>query len=261
MSGKAFDEYASTYDANFSETGIGMAQRSIVWLLLQNYLHLKLNVLEINCGTGFDAFHFAPKVKSWLASDLSKGMIQFCHDKNEKAKDPLPKFLQIDARVISNLGTSQFDLVFSNFAGLNCLSPKELRDFSEQAAQVLTPHGKLVLVLLGQKCLWEDFYFRFKRDRRLHRRRTTNGLRTEIGGVSFNTYYYSPTELVDIFKHFNVEITRPVGFFIPPSFMIKHFPKNSFKLRFLVAFEKLVSNFSFLSNYSDHYIIVLQKKN
>jgi hypothetical protein len=53
---------------------------------------------------------------------------------------------------------------------------------------------------------------------------------------------------------------KPIGFFIPPSFLNKFFLKKKKTLRMLDMFENSVYNFSFLANFSDHFLIDMELK-
>ena len=103
-------------------------------MLVHNYLSRFFEgipgqkVLELNCGTGVDAIWMAKKGQSVLATDISGSMIQITGAKAEKYG--LDK--QISSRVCSfdNIaslkGAGPFNLVFSNFGGLNCIDPKSI---------------------------------------------------------------------------------------------------------------------------------------
>ncbi|NNJ54292.1 MAG: class I SAM-dependent methyltransferase, partial [Ignavibacteriaceae bacterium] len=69
----AFDSVAENYDATFTQTKIGKAQREIVWGYLESVLIDKdnLKILELNCGTGEDAVWFSKKGHTVLATDVS----------------------------------------------------------------------------------------------------------------------------------------------------------------------------------------------
>jgi hypothetical protein len=57
-----------------------------------------------------------------------------------------------------------------------------------------------------------------------------------------------------------VKNIKPVGFFIPPSYLNKFFQKKKNTLRMLDAIENPVSNFSSLANFSDHFLIDMELK-
>jgi hypothetical protein len=110
--------------------------------------------------------------------------------------------------------------------------------------------------------LWESFYFLMKiKIGKVFRRASTGPLNVNLNGGNVQTFYYSPKEIANIFSNkFKVMNIKPVGFFIPPSFLNNFFLKKKKALRMLDAFEKLVSKISFLAKFSDHFLIDMELK-
>ena len=79
----AFDDAAKNYDADFTFSQTGAAQREIVYnhLLESEKLKSPLSILEINCGTGEDAIWLANHGHSVLATDASEEMIRVAKQK------------------------------------------------------------------------------------------------------------------------------------------------------------------------------------
>jgi ubiquinone/menaquinone biosynthesis C-methylase UbiE len=82
-----FDQSAAAYDADFSFSMIGRAQRDIVHEYLENNLNFGkvLRILELNCGTGEDALFFAKKGADVLATDISEKMLETAKEKVKSA--------------------------------------------------------------------------------------------------------------------------------------------------------------------------------
>lgn len=252
---EAFDSYAETYDAHFTNSSIGKAQRARVYQLLEGHLERVQTILEVNCGTGEDAIVFAEKGKTVLATDISPQMIAVA---GAKKKLPNLQYKVCNAKEINQLNGS-FDLVFSNFGGLNCLTLPELQQFSYAAASQLKPDGLLAIVLMSDNCLWERIYFWMKG--KAYRRKLKNGADTILNEQHFKTYYYSAKALQSIFeKEFTCIQLKPVGLFIPPSYMENKMQKNTGFLKLLIKLEHAFANFSFQANQADHLLMVLQKK-
>jgi ubiquinone/menaquinone biosynthesis C-methylase UbiE len=257
MQKKSFDSYAKDYDADFSFSPIGKMQRERVYHFFTPHLKPNLNILEINCGTGEDAKRLSNLGHKLDASDISEEMIKVCKEKQINNVN----FDTCDARnLLSKYKANNYDLIFSNFGGLNCLSTKELEGFIADASMLLKKDGILACVIMGRKCRWENFFFRIKKDARLHRRKTQNGLTTKINESVFNTYYYSPAEFAQLSKnHFKLLKHKPIGYFVPPSFFNSFYKNKLWLLKLFNAFEKLFAQFSFQSDAADHYLIILQK--
>ncbi len=260
MQQQNFDTYAQSYDNHFTNSLIGKAQRLQVYqkLLLLIGLHNK-SVLEINCGTGADALWLAKKAATVLATDISQGMIDVAKNKTyTNAVD----FRQLPAQNISALAPNRYNIIFSNFGGLNCLNNEELQKFKNGCEQVQKSSDQLAFVIMGTNCKWETFFFRYKNDRiKASRRRNKDGVEAIINGNPFKTYYYSPDDMKLLFKeNYNYISAKPVGLFVPPSYLESYFIKRKGLFGFLKLLDKLFGNFAFLSNYADHYLIVFKKK-
>lgn len=254
-----FDIAAMNYDTYFSNSKIGILQRNIVYSHLKKHLCNCKSVLEINCGTGEDAIWLAKQNLSVLATDISEKMIEVAKSKTELAG---LHFSVMDINSIESLKIdSKVDLVFSNFGGLNCLSTQELISFFSKVGSVMEKKGKITLVLMPKNTLWEKVYFSLKlRFKEVFRRQKTKVL-ANVDGIQVETYYYNPKDIISLANEkFNVLEIKPIGFFIPPSYLEPFFRKKIRVLNFLNKLEQKVKNWSFLAKYADHYIITLYKK-
>jgi ubiquinone/menaquinone biosynthesis C-methylase UbiE len=255
----AFDDLAKEYDAGFSESAIGRLQRNRVWHFLENRIlpSQKSKILEVNCGTGVDAIWLANQGHEVLATDISGEMIQRAaskvHPKNLK-------FLHAGFGEIKGLAAPEStDLIFSDFGGLNCISPDELRSFLDNAFEILKPNGSLALVIMPRFCFWETIYYSFKKPslafRRLKKKAEAFGFL-----LPMDVYYYNPTDLTRLANGtFKKTFQAPIGFFIPPSYLEHFFSKRPEWLHFFYTMEKLFGWLPMLSRFSDHYIIQLTK--
>ena len=180
----------------------------------------------------------------------------------EKNKYPNIRFQQLDiSKVTKDTYSEKFDMIFSNFGGLNCLSKSQLASFIQASESLLKPSGKMVLVIMPKNCLWELFYFSIKGEFKKARRRNTNKpLVVNVEGNKVKTWYYNPKEVMslasDIYK---VTAIKPIGIKIPPSYLESFFSSKKGVLKLLIWAEKLYSN-RFWAKYADHYLISFQKK-
>ncbi len=256
-----FDESANNYDTVFTYSEIGKAQRKRVYHFLKEDIltNSNLNILELNCGTGEDARYFFEKGHRVLATDISSEMIKVA---KEKHQNPNIRFQEKDiTKITSETFSEKFDLIFSNFGGLNCLSPQELEKFISVSYSLLNPNGKMALVIMPKFCLWERFYFILKgKFKKAKRRNTNDAVLVNVEGVKVSTWYYNPKEVVSLTSnHYKTIAIKPIGLKIPPSYLESFFLNKKGLLKMLIWAEKLYSN-QFWSKYSDHYLIVLEKK-
>lgn len=264
----AFDHIATEYDEHFTHSLIGKAQRQLVLQYLEPLLLQQeyITVLELNCGTGEDAKWMAQHGATVVATDISANMIQQAEAKIEAAgltQQVICK--QIDINNIQHIaGIEKFDLIFSNFGGLNCIAPEKLHELLQyQLPALLNNNGSMIFVIMPTFCLWESFFhtitFKWKN---VFRRLTNTAVTASVGnGASIKTWYYSPNWLKQhLHTSTTVQKVMPVGFFIPPSYLNLFAAKRPKLFALLNKLESTVSNYSFLASAADHYLIHLKNK-
>lgn len=258
-----FDDQAEFYDSQFTRTMTGVAQRNIVREFLRGRIFRGMEILEVNCGSGEDAIFLSELGCRVTATDASQKMIEVCHTKIQSYPGPLsPDFKQA---AIGNLdsvtGGKMYDLIFSDFSGLNCLNPAELKDSAVTFNACLKPGGRLIIVVFSTKCLWERIYFLMKGKRKeMSRRMTKEPVSVKMMGAGMDIYYFSPKEIRELFNgFFRVTTVKPVGLFIPPTYLDGFFEGRKNLFRMLAFADKLAGSFSFLSNLADHYLIEFRK--
>jgi SAM-dependent methyltransferase len=223
-----------------------------------------LHILELGCGTGEDAFYLARKGHHVLGTDISGEMIEVA--KKKAGKEKLAGTLSFEVQDMRKLYAADlktsFDLIFSNFGAMNFLSADEFDRLFKFTGEVLGKEGKIIGVIMPQFCAWESLYFTIKgRWHSIFRRKTKEGVMANIGGKEIRTWYYSRRQINKLSGHiFEIARIRPVGFFLPPSYLDPFFSRKRWLLNLLAALEERVSGFSFLSGLSDHYIFELRRK-
>lgn len=253
----SFDVAAQNYDSDFTHTEIGKLQRHLVYENLQKHLKNSATILEINCGTGEDAIWLANQNFEVMATDISEKMIAIAKAKTNLAN---LNFKVLDINHI-NQETKKYDLLFSNFGGLNCLTNTELQTFFKSASEIISEKGKISLVIMPKNTIWEQFYFLTKFDFKNVFRRKKEIVFANVDGEKVETYYYNPKDIVHLCQaNFEIIAVKPIGFFIPPSYLEPFFKNKKRFLKGLDFLENRIKNWSILSKYADHYIITLQKK-
>lgn len=261
---ESFDIAASSYDTVFTNSKIGKLQRLHVYNTLeQNVLNsTPLEILEINCGTGHDAFWFSKKRHKVVATDISSEMIAVAKSKLKDTDTGL-QFSQLDINTLDEVSfPNKFDLIFSNFGGLNCLSPEEFKHFFQAAYLHLKPDSVISAVIMPKYCILETLYFLSKGNfKAAFRRRSKTPVLANVDGVNVKTWYYSPKDVKRLSKkNFKIDFKKPIGLFIPPSYLESFFKNKTTLLTVLNRLDILCSRIPFLASFSDHYIISLSKK-
>jgi len=261
-----FDILAETYDSDFTESAIGKLQRKRVWGLLTPVLrsyNRPLKILEINCGTGEDALHFAEMGHEVVATDESKVMIEKSQQKlyRSKINSHQIKFIQCSfSGLIDHFKNEKFDLVFSNFGGINCIDETAVEQLSKDLSSIIASNGCLFLTAMSRLCLWEILYYSSKGKFSSAFRRQKKSVPFKINGSSMPVFYYSPKNLKKIFQsEFKPVQTYPVGLFIPPSYLEKQFLNRRHWLNRLEHWEEVWGKYSMLSSFADHFCIVLKR--
>ncbi|MES2688973.1 MAG: methyltransferase domain-containing protein [Bacteroidota bacterium] len=252
-----FNAIAATYDAGFTQSITGSLQRKRVWHYLKKYLRSPLSVLEINCGTGEDAIMLAGKGHQVTATDLSEEMIRVAAQKNN------PGNVTFSVCGFEELHLTypdeQYQLIFSNFAGLNCVDAATLKKLNSDFSKLLAPKGKLIMVLLGKKCWIERLFFTWKGEPGKAKRRQQQTTAKLNDHATQQTFCYDAKEIALLFADFKMTEKKPVGIFIPPSYLEPLIKRNRFMVPFIQIAECLGS-FSWLSDHADHTFMVLEKK-
>ena len=256
-----FDPVANTYDQSFTHSQIGILQRASVMAYMDTILPTdkSLRILELNCGTGEDAVYFAKKGHHVTATDLSEEMVDVAKQKFiAHGLEDLVETFPMDIREISRVQFKvEFDLIFSDFGGLNCLSVPELKKLSDDLVSLLKTGGRLIAVIMPKNCLWENLYFTAKLEwGKVFRRNTDKMLPVNVGTHDIPTWYFSPSGIEHILgANFEKIAQKPIGFAVPPSYMEPFFAKKKKTLKMLGKMENKLNGISGLAPFSDHFLI------
>ena len=127
-----FDRIATRYDALWTTTAIGRAQRNLVWRAIDGLFHAGERILDIGCGTGEDAAHFAARGVHVYATDASPAMVRVARERGITAT-------VCSAEELGRIGRS-FDGAISNFGALNCV--ENLPAVAVSLAPLVRPGGQ-----------------------------------------------------------------------------------------------------------------------
>jgi ubiquinone/menaquinone biosynthesis C-methylase UbiE len=259
----AFDHIAEDYDRNFTDTVTGRLVRQLVLGYIDNQIikGRHLQILELNCGTGEDAIHFFKNGNKVYATDISSEMIRVAKAKAGNSEGNGLTFSQLSfAQLPEEWMKEKFDLVFSNFGGLNCINEEEMARLFRVIKQILKPRGRFVGVIMPRYCLWEIIYFSLKGERKkAYRRKSPGPVSVNLDGTAVNTWYYSPSMIKKMASEYETIDIRPVGLFLPPSFLEGFFLTKKQLLKLLGIFEKIFNKLNIFAGVSDHFLFDLKK--
>jgi ubiquinone/menaquinone biosynthesis C-methylase UbiE len=258
-----FDAVASDYDRQFTHTVLGQWLRQRVYA--QAPLPAGARVLELNAGTGADARWLALQGCRVTATDISAEMVAEIHKKCADLppeQRPLAQVCDMKAAPFVFKDSSAFDVVWSNFGGINCLSPEELTRLAQDLRSILHPGSTVVLVVMGRFCWGESLYFLCKGQwKNAFRRLTQKPLEAPVGvpGHVIKTWYYTPRSLQKCFSGYTTVRTFPVGFWLPPPYLEPFFSRFPRFLRLLSFLERRFS-LSPMAWASDHFGVVFSPR-
>lgn len=189
----AFSRKATVYDA-FGQDHANLARmRQRVYDQLARWTPAGSHILELNAGTGLDAVALITRGYRVHATDLAPGMV--AEMRRKQADLGLNGRLTLQHCSFTELDQVQdgpFDAVFSNFGGLNCVA--ELTAVTRHLPQLLRPGAVLTWVIMPPICPWE--LLRWPQDwRTATRRLRRGGVRAQVEGVAFQTYYFTPGQV------------------------------------------------------------------
>jgi ubiquinone/menaquinone biosynthesis C-methylase UbiE len=262
QSAKAFTRQSKIFDELYKNNPIIQYKRERVRAVVEQFAGSNSDVLELNSGTGEDAVWFAQQGHTVHATDISAGM----QDELKAKINALNLQEKVSTEIISftNLQNlkerKEYDLIFSNFAGLNCTGEldKALSSFSS----LLKPKGIAVLVILPKFCSWE-FLLLFKGKFKTAFRRlfSSKGASAHVEGMYFRCWYYNPSYIIKHLRNkFTVHTVEGLCTLVPPSYMEGFAEKHPKLFSFLKVKEnKWKTRWPWKST-GDYYIIVLEKK-
>jgi len=262
QSAKAFSRQSAIFDALYKGNAIIEYKRERVRAVVQQYIRPNSHILELNSGTGEDATWFAKQGHTVHATDISAGMQQVLMAKAQALglQDKISTEL-ISFTNLQNLTEPKpYDLIFSNFAGLNCTG--ELDKVLHSFDPLIKPGGHAILVILPKFCLWE-FLLLFKGKFKTAFRRffSSKGAAAHVEGTYFRCWYYDPSYVIKQLKGtFKVCTVEGLCTLVPPSYIEGFAEKYPGLYAALQVRENKWKTKWPWSVIGDYYIIVLEKQ-
>jgi|SRR6185312_5813176 len=258
----AFTAQSKKFDELYSRNKIIEYKRERVRSHLKKFFQSGDFILELNSGTGEDAIWLARQNCKVHATDISTGMLETMQQKIKN--EGLENLINLEICSFTALENLQqkgpFDMIFSNFAGLNCTDEldKALASFSVLSK----PKGMVTLVILPKFCLWE-FLLIFKGKFKTATRRlfSRKGEKAHVEGHYFKCWYYNPSYVIKhLKKDFDLLSVEGLCSLVPPSYIENFAEKYPRLFRFLKAKEDKWKGKWPWKYVGDYYIISMRKK-
>ncbi|MGN6181661.1 MAG: SAM-dependent methyltransferase [Mucilaginibacter sp.] len=259
---QAFSRQSAVFDELYSGNTIVNYKRQRVRNHVLQFLQPHSNILELNSGTGEDALFFARHGHHIHATDIAQGMQSQLKSKVQAAgmQDRISNELCSYTELAQLQNKGPYDLIFSNFAGLNCTG--ELNKVLLSLSPLLKPNGIVTMAILPRFCLWETLLlFKGKFKTAFRRFFSSKGRTAHLEGVYFKCWYYNPSYVIKTLqKDFEVVGLEGLCAIVPPSYIENFAEKRPFAYRKLRGWEdKLKSRWPW-KYIGDYYIISLRKK-
>ncbi len=255
---KAFSKQSLNYDREDADNDILRWMRKLVRNHVSEYLKKGDKILELNAGTGLDALYFVRQGYQVHATDLSDGMVKAIEEKIERHQ-LAARFSceQCSYTELNKIKNRRFEYVFSNFGGLNCIP--DLQEVIKNLPDLLSPGAYITFVIMPPVCLWEMAFMLKGNFGKAFRRMRKGGVSAHLEGEYFQTYYFSPSEVVKKFgKDFKKVSLQGLASISPPPH------SNNFQKKYPSVYKSLTrvdEKMSFVfpfNRWADHFILTMQ---
>jgi SAM-dependent methyltransferase len=135
-----FDLLAADYRRLWSDAPAGRSQRSEIWRHIDPLFQLGDHILDLGCGIGDDALHFAERGVEVFGIDISEQMVEAAQARGVNAR-------RLALEHLDEL-EGAYSGAISNFGALNCVA--DLRGIAAQLARLVQPGGAVALCVMGK---------------------------------------------------------------------------------------------------------------
>lgn len=241
----AFDRIAGRYDALWSDTAIGKAQRAAVWQHVDPLFQEGEVVLDLGCGTGVDGLHYMRRGLTVYGIDASEQMAEAARQRGVRANCcPIEQLDSFDLRL---------DGALSNFGALNCLSSLDV--VAKPLGRMVRRGGYLALCFLNRLCLWETAYYLFHVNTKKAFRRWSG---TAESSIDLTVRYPSASRILSAFRiNFEFAGSYGIGFSVPPSY-VSLFTDSEVSM--LANIDRRVAHLPLLKAIADHRLYIFRRK-
>jgi ubiquinone/menaquinone biosynthesis C-methylase UbiE len=251
----AFDRLAPRYDALWTNSVVGLQQRSAVWREIDKLFSPGDCILDAGCGTGQDAEHLAKRGVRVHAIDIAPGMI----DATRRRVEAQGLWDHITTQVLSleHLGrlnpANPFDGGLANFGVLSCM--EDLAPVAASLARLVRPGGRVALCSMSRFCFWEVIWFLLGANpANALRRFREGGTPTSMG---FPVFYPTAAQVNQAFApYFRLTGKRGIGIFVPPSY-VKAGPGLA---GLLAALDRIVGTWPLARSMGDHQLLTFVRR-
>ena len=264
---EAFDSVAPTYDGPQGNNDMIQRMRDIVWRRIDALLpDVPSNLIDLGCGTGIDAEHFARMGHHVVATDWSPAMVERAGARGEVVGPGSIEAIRCGSQQLEQLAQShagRFHMAYSNFGPLNCVP--DLGHTASSLAPLMRPGGMALFTVIGRWCPWEmAHYARKRRWARLKVRFDRTITPVGMNGHTIWTRYHTPREFVRewVGSQGAWELVSYEGLstFVPPPYLTSMAENHPRAFRVMERLDHTTAAWPGFRNLGDHFLIVLRRR-
>lgn len=249
MGPSPFDQHASRYAEVWGQDPVAVAQRDVVWALLDRVLPGRARVLDAGCGVGLDARWLLDRGHAVVGLDASGGMLAEARARAPEAE--LRRGSLDDPDTATGLGL--FDAALLDFGVINCMDPARA---APVLAGLLRSGAPLVVVTMPRlNPTWTLSALMRGRPREALAR-LSSVAEVPVEGSAVATRYFGAGAVARAMKPwFSLEEQAGLGFLLPPPGT--RWPAE--RLRRLVRVEEQLRRLPLLRAMGDHLLLLLRR--
>lgn len=257
----AFDGVAGQYAGPLGNNRLVQEMREVLWRTVEKVAPPEARLLDLGCGVGLDAVHFAKQGFHITAIDWSPEMVAETVRRAEVAKvSGKLTVLNLGIQELDRLGGEIFDCIYSDLGALNCVAG--LDAVAGRCASLLKPGGMLVFSVIGRFCPWELAYYSLQgKLGRARVRFARDQAPVNLNGGTVWARYYSPREFHQMFAaQFDWRECRALNLFLPPPYMIGPFERYPVLFKPLIWLDENLGRLPIFNRAGDHFLMVMSRR-
>jgi ubiquinone/menaquinone biosynthesis C-methylase UbiE len=178
--------------------------------ILDEYVFLESNIIEIGCGTGYYGMYLSDKCKSYIGIDITEENIKYFEKKIEKVNLNNVKALTGDATNLNNIVDNYYDLVLV-FGPMYHLIPDDRDLVFKEAKRICKNDGIIIFAYINKFGAYikgilgkPEFYPNEKANEYI--------LKKETDDIMPGVFYYTtPQDISNRAKYYGLNIVKNVG--------------------------------------------------
>jgi len=255
---RGFSRQSAIYDEADRNNPVLQDLRRQVYAHVRKFIKPASRILELNAGTGLDALYFVSQGHRIHATDLSDGMISQVRRKIQQNNIATQLTCQqLSYTQLDKCSQKNFDYVFSNFGGLNCV--RDLSQVTRNLPGLLNDEAYVTFVIMPPVSLWELTWVLKGNLQKAVRRLRREGTVAHLEGEYFKTYYHSLNAIrKSLQPSFHLIACESLALLSPPphcsAFPVRH-PRI---YNFLRGTDRLLRRLYPFNRWGDHLIATFQ---